>query len=255
VLNQLNYLAQEENPINAEKKRTITKVLLKNLGAVFGGSTSVVVGPGLAYTPIDIPAGTFNAYTSRSKRPSWFGGAHDLSHIPAGTNKFGGVTYKPLDFRTSPVPSVVMLAGEGSETDVNEVKGIGVRRRADALFFLHAFNASEKARRSNATGRPVVFCYVVHYADGSRADAPVAWNEGVSHWISKDPQPLAQAMIGWAAPFPNDTSGQKAVVYSMQWTNPKPDVRIESVDVLLGPDGRAWGAPALLAITAADVVK
>ena len=34
LLNQLNILQNEENPVNAEKKAMVTKTLLMNLGAV-----------------------------------------------------------------------------------------------------------------------------------------------------------------------------------------------------------------------------
>ena len=73
--------------------------------------------------------------------------------------------------------------------------------------------------------------------------------------MSKDPKALKAATVGWAAPFPGDASGDNAVVYSMQWNNPRPDARIESVDMLPGPDGRKWGAPALLAITAGEAIE
>lgn len=49
------------------------------------------------------------------------------------------------------------------------------------------------------------------------------------------------------------TGGLSAAAYSQQWTNPHPDVVIDSVDLVYGPDRR--GEPALLAITAAAVAK
>jgi hypothetical protein len=39
------------------------------------------------------------------------------------------------------------------------------------------------------------------------------------------------------------------VAYSVQWTNPRPDAAIESIDLLPGKDKA--GVPALLALTAA----
>ncbi|HEY3283347.1 MAG TPA: hypothetical protein VGN26_13850, partial [Armatimonadota bacterium] len=41
-----------------------------------------------------------------------------------------------------------------------------------------------------------------------------------------------------------------AVAYLKQWTNPRPGVQIESVDLVYGKDRR--GVPALLALTAAS---
>jgi hypothetical protein len=50
----------------------------------------------------------------------------------------------------------------------------------------------------------------------------------------------------WISP-----GGDQAVLYQLQWTNPRPDAEIASVDLVYGPDGSRWGTPALLAITAA----
>jgi hypothetical protein len=41
----------------------------------------------------------------------------------------------------------------------------------------------------------------------------------------------------------------------MQWNNPRPDVSIESIDIISSPDGPKWGAPAVFAITTATAVE
>ena len=157
------------------------------------------------------------------------------------------------DFKTSPVPTCVMLngAGENAVRDVaTEVTGIPIGRKADALFFLHTFNQYGAAqRREDRT--PVVFQYTVHYADEQTAVAPVRLGLEVTHWISGAPQGLKGAALAWAAPFSNDDSGEQAVVYLMEWRNPRPDVEIASLDVTYGPAGNRFGMPALLAATAA----
>ena len=61
--------------------------------------------------------------------------------------------------------------------------------------------------------------------------------------------------MAWAAPLPGDKSDEQAVVYQFSWTNPRPKVTIESIDMLYGPAGSQYGTPALLAITAAEEVK
>jgi hypothetical protein len=59
------------------------------------------------------------------------------------------------------------------------------------------------------------------------------------------PRALPGAQIGWTKPYGD---GQTAVAYVKQWTNPRPEVSIQSVTLEYGPDRR--GIPALLAITA-----
>jgi hypothetical protein len=91
---------------------------------------------------------------------------------------------------------------------------------------------------------------VVTYADGQTAEIPVRYGEGADHWISQQPAGLPNASVAWAAPFPGDTSGDQAVLYQLQWTNPRPDVEIRTVDLAYGPDGNRHGTPALIALTA-----
>lgn len=156
-----------------------------------------------------------------------------------------------------------MLKGHGSDVQDEKITGITVNKKADALFFLHTFNrgngiAGWERRYQDAQRRnrplpevPLVFQYVLHYADGQSATVPVRWQEGVGHWVDTSPKALPQAAIAWTHRFENSQSDEKAVVYSMQWDNPRPDVPIRSIDLGYGPDGSQWGAPAVFAITAA----
>jgi beta-galactosidase len=194
-----------------------------------------------------------------AKDRGWFGGGRDLAHVPAGVSPLGGVTYAIRDFRTSPVPACVMLAGPGAKGQLpKEVKGLKADCKADVLFFLHTFNRTGEWRPGRGpaeTTPPTLFKYVVHYADGQTADVPVLYGEGVGNWVDKEPRGLKSASVAWAAPFPNDKSEEQAVVYQLQWTNPRPQVQIQSVDMVYGPQGSQYGTPALLAITAATEAK
>ena len=257
LLNQLNILAHEANPVNAEKKMTITKTLLKNLGATFEGGATVVVGANLAYTPVELATGTCNAYTRKDAKPGWFkNGPGDLSQLPVGDQKLAGVPFRLPDFRTSPVPSVVMLKGYGSDAVASEVDGIKLGVKADALFFLHTFNATDQALHwkphGGQTSPPVVFAYLVHYANGTTALAPVSWSLGVGNWFAPQPKALPGAQLAWTASIAGQKDDQ-AVVYAMQWDNPHPDQLIDSVDLMQDDD--QWGCPVLLAVTSASVRK
>ena len=253
VLNQLRVLATEPVPVNAQKKQTIVATLLRNLGATYAAGRDLSQA-NLKYEPIPLDD-RCNQYLTKDR--GWFDGGKDLAHLPGGENRFGGVTYVIRDFKTSPVPSCIMLAGPGAKGKLpNELKGLRVGRKADALFFLHAFRqAREWKPRGKATAPPVVFKYVVHYADGKTAEVPVLYGEGVDHWLTKEPQGLKSAALAWAAAAPNDASGEQAVLFSMPWVNPTPDAEIASVDLVYGEPGNPYGTPALLAITAGRAVK
>jgi hypothetical protein len=177
----------------------------------------------------------------------------DLSHLPVGNQDFGGVPYVIRDFRTSPLPSCVMLAGPGARGQLpRAVQGLRANCKADVLFFLHTFNRTGQWQRGRPTDpTPVLFKYVVHYADGQQAEVPVLYGEGADHWLSKDPAGLKSAALAWAAPFPAQQSEQQAVVYQFTWNNPRPGVPIATIDLEYGDQGSHYGTPALLAITAA----
>ena len=71
---------------------------------------------------------------------------------------------------------------------------------------------------------PVLFKYVVHYADGERAEVPVLYGEGTEHWLSEDVdrmgdgrmhdpsagacQPLQVSGGGWAVSGGREEAGK-----------------------------------------------
>jgi hypothetical protein len=265
VLNQLNILDQEKLPLNKTKKANVTKVLLANMGAVFAGTKTIVAGADLQYQPVRIPDARFNAYVNREGRPRWFPGPGDVSKMPVGQQTYANVDYQLSDFSTSPVPTVFMLKGSGSEVQETELKDIRIERTADALFFLHTFHPSRAIdgwqrklddavrRNRDLPDPPIVFQYVIRFADGQQQIVPVKWQAGVGNWVSMAPTALPDAALAWTGGIGD--GGESTVVYSMQWNNPRPAVMIESIDIVTGPDGPKWGAPAVFAITTANLNK
>ncbi|MBN2451822.1 MAG: hypothetical protein JXR77_15645 [Lentisphaeria bacterium] len=247
VLNQLNIQANEALPVNAQKKSAIAAALLRNLHAQFSGGQILTTGD-LTFQPLDIHD-RYNQYLTRDK--GWFRGNRDIAHVPTGKTQLAGVTYQVADFRTSPVPSCVMLAGPGvNGTMPAEVKGLPVARTAAVLFFLHTFGVTRPWTASrNSPTPPVLFHYRIHYADGESVDVPVLYDRGVGHWVSPSPSGLPEAALAWAGKLP-DSDKEYAVLYQLQWNNPRPNVEIQSIDMVR--DTEAHGAPALLAVTAAS---
>ena len=108
--------------------------------------------------------------------------------------------------------------------------------------------------------------YVIHYADGQTATVPIYSEISVDNYkqeqmpILTPPKAISGAQVAWIRPYTTKVQeGLKtlekptpfsAVAYSMQWNNPRPNVAIQSVDLVSGPD-RGRGVPVLLAMTAA----
>ncbi|HWE94125.1 MAG TPA: glycoside hydrolase family 2 TIM barrel-domain containing protein [Tepidisphaeraceae bacterium] len=246
VLCNLLFQDQEEVPANAVKKRSIFSTLLRNLKAPFAGGKSVIVGANVAYAPIDISKQANQFRTERG----WFGDkSFTFADLPTGPQNFAGVPFNVYEFATSPVPTAIMLAGPGVPGSLpSEVKGIPVGKKADALFFLQAARIDKRRdeREKKENKKLGLARYVVHYADGRSADIPVYSEIDVDDYKQQDPQPLPGAQIAWTHKY--EGTPFYAVAYTKQWNNPRAEVEIASVDLVIGADKS--GVPALLALTA-----
>ena len=159
--------------------------------------------------------------------------------------------YQIYDFPTSPVPTAIMLDGPGVPNKLaGAVTGIPVNRKADALFFLHTARIDQPRNDQEVREKKQyeLFKYIVHYADGQTAEIPVYEDIDVANYRQSTPTAISGAQIAWTRKF--DTSEERAVAYSKQWTNPRPTEEIRTIDLVYGKDRRA--VPALLAITAAN---
>jgi hypothetical protein len=246
VLANLRFLDTEDVPENGLKKRNVLAAILRNLGAPFGGGRTVIAGARLDCTPIDISK---QATAYRTER-GWFGDANfTLKDLPTGKQTLAGVTYDIYDFPTSPVPTCIMLAGPNLPGQLpKEVRDIPVHRKADALFFLQTARIDQ--RRSDQEKREdksvELVRYVVRYADGQELTVPVLSEVDVDDYKGEQPQALPGAQLAWTRPYQG--TQLHAAVYSQQWNNPRPNIEIQSIDVL--PVDNPRGSVALLAITA-----
>jgi beta-galactosidase len=251
ILANLLFKDTEEVPVNAIKKRTVLTSLLRNLGAPFGGGKTVIAGANLDYSaiPIDKQANQFR--TDRG----WFGdAAFTMADLPTGEQNLAGVKYDIFEFKTSPVPTSVMLGAPGIPNNPpEEVKGIPVAKKADALFFLHTARINQPMTPEEiAAGKKFeMLRYVVHYKDGTEEIIPIYSQVDIGDYKVKAAAPLPGAQLAWTKPYAGTEFS--AAVYSKQWTNPKPDVEIQSIDMVYGPDKR--GVPALLGISAGRTTK
>jgi beta-galactosidase len=251
LLCELNVPEHEQNPENGPKRRALVATLLRNLGAVFSGGRTLVAGSGLSYQPVPLDE-SCNQFLTKDR--GWFeDDKRDLRQFPVGENRFAGVNYLVRDFKTSPLPCAISLEGGKVKTALPpEVKGIAIGRRADALFFLHTFKQLKpwQAPKKGDATPPTIWTYVVHYADGQDQVVPVRYGEGAANWLQRQPKGLKDAVVAWATPFAD--AGDQAVVYQMQWTNPRPDAVIASFDVAYDATVKnTYGVPVVLAVTSA----
>lgn len=246
VLCNLNLLESEAVPVNKMKKRAILATVLRNLKAPFAGK-AVIAGADVDYTPIDIHT---KATTYKDERGFFGDDSRTFKGLPQGRQRFADVDYDIYEMPTSPVPQVLMLGGKGLPKDLPaEITGIPIRCKADALFFLHTARLDQRMddRDRREHRKFVIFKYVVHYADGQSEEVPIHAEIDIDHYVQEQPKALPGAQVAWTRPY--EGSEDHAVAYARQWNNPRPDVQIESVD-MVGVD-RERGVPALLAITAA----
>jgi beta-galactosidase len=250
LLNQVKVMDREPLPINVQKKKAVVATLLQNLGAAFSGQRVVLPGEGLNYEPISMENHA-NLYITSDL--GWPHNQYDLAHLPLDNTKFAGVPYDIRNFETSPLESAVTVGRWRDIQAPEKITGMQVNRTGDALFFLHTMFEHRQWRPNRGQNiPPVVWQYVVHYADGQTETVPVRYGEGAAHFVQSNPKGLKNAALAWAAPFPDDPENE-AAIYAMQWNNPRPDVEIESIDLVQG-EGSRHGAPVLLGITVANVI-
>ena len=250
VLMNLNFLDEEVNAENKGKKDAVFKSVLANLDAVFAQGERPTAGWRLAYKPVEIQQEQYNLHIFRNRQPAWFDGpAGDLSYLVPGERMLADVRFMINDFNTSPVAGALSLAGNEGRVSETEITGLKVGGPADALFFLHTWHIGGDLHHRRETTPLPVFGYRVRYEDGTSADVPVLFRRDIGPWQSAAPASFANAAVAWAGPAPEGTA-QRPVLYMMQWDNPSPEKTIATVELYRIDDGR-WGAPAVLAITAA----
>jgi beta-galactosidase len=247
VLCNVLFKEREDVPANAGKKRSMLAAILRNLKAPFAGGRSIIAGANLLYEPIDIG----KQATQFRDEKGWFGEkAFTFKDLPTGRQTLAGVPYEIYEFRTSPVPTVLMLAGPGVPNKLpSEIRGIPVGRKADAVFFLLAARIDQRRNDREIKDRKQfeLARFAVTYADGKTETIPIYSETDVENYKQKESKPIPGAQIAWTRPYAG--TEWSAVAYSKQWNNPRPEVEIKSLDMLPGEQRR--GVPALLAVTAA----
>ena len=119
------------------------------------------------------------------------------------------------------------------------IHNIAVKRKADALFFLHTarLDARRNPQEIKTKKKYEMLRYVIHYADGKSVNVPIYSEIDIDAYRQKLPRALPGAQIAWTRPYKD--ADENAVAYSKQWNNPRPDVEIKSIDMVYGALDRA----------------
>jgi hypothetical protein len=191
--------------------------------------------PLTAPTLIDLTA-NYNAHLT----DSWLNGTNNNLALPAGTQTLAGVMF---DAR-----GIIQLAGERSSTKrfPAQVLGIKIQQNCQRLHFLQAAAYCN----SETNGLHEIGLYVAHLTNGTQVNIPIVYGRDVRDWYTeKGEPPLEKELtVAWTGTNAASTAARQTLrLFSTVWTNPTPDLRIESLDFVSHRNG---AAPFLVAITA-----
>jgi hypothetical protein len=112
---------------------------------------------------------------------------------------------------------------------------------ATALEFIHAL------RDTTAANGTTVASYVVHYVDDSAVEIPLVVGRDIADRFQNRNAPDALTVAWRGSNEKGRTMDRDLVLFKMSWRNPKPEVKIQSIDFV---SKNAGAAPFLVAITA-----
>lgn len=191
-----------------------------------------------------------SAYYNASPTDDWHNPedkGNNLASLELGTHKIGGVEF---DVRGIVQLSSTNLAALQPDYP-KHVMGIHVGQQAAALHFLHGTGWPLCDTNGLDILQPIAE-YVIHYADGHTSAVPIRYAEHVRNWQFW-PEAEAKEKDGaqpiWKGPqerWKQHWPGWGVRLYMTTWTNPHPEVAIESLDFVSTMTG---SAPFLIAIT------
>jgi beta-galactosidase len=239
----LDQVAWESEEPHLRQAMRYVCTLLTNLGVALHTSAFQTVDPKNFFT-VDLRGFCnmgFRDEVIGDQQGGWTDqGPQDLRNVPVGQAVHGSAFYDVIDPATNGGKSCIVLRGSHRPYFPPEVRGIPVGQRARALWFLHS------CAWALSDTRPVLK-YVVHYADGTTAEAPVRCGLHVADWFGP-PQDLGASEAAWVGQtYSLDFKDQRpCCLYAMRWTNPYPDRVIQSLD-LVGQDTDA--VPVVVAVS------
>jgi Domain of unknown function (DUF3471) len=168
-------------------------------------------------------------------------GGNHLGSLPRGVQKLGGVDFD--------VRGVIQLTGTQAELAgaafPDAQNGIKVGRKCKRLHFLQA--AGWRTEDGTTIGK-----YVLHYAGGETATLNVVYGMDTRDWWATDAEAkdVKSASVAWSGSNPAaEAVGGSIRLFKRTYDNPKPDLKIETLDFV---SAKADSAPFLVAVTLED---
>jgi len=212
-----------------------------------------VRGPDLTKIPARDPkaearlvdlTGKYNALLTEQWHPDAQGlpaGANHLSSLPRGIQKLGGIDFD--------VRGVIQLTGTQAEAAgaafPEAQTGIKLGHKCKRLHFLQA--AGWQAEEGKVIGR-----YVLHYAGGEKAALNIVYGADTLDWWkgAAEAKPPQSAAVAWTGSSPaTEAVGTSLRLFKRTYDNPKPELKIETLDFI---STQAESAPFLVALTVED---
>ena len=118
-------------------------------------------------------------------------------------------------------------------------RGIRVGRGFRRLQALHAASWWD-------TDGAVIGAYVLKYADGAIAELPIVYGRHLRGWVGNvhEPMQATEAVLAWTGSHSSFASPVR--LFKAAYENPRPDLPVESIDVV---SNMAWAAPMVVALT------
>jgi len=151
------------------------------------------------------------------------GADNDLSTLPRGLQWLGGVPFLIGE-------KAIALAGkEGDAGLPAAVWQIPVGMKAKSLFFLHTTtrpaSTTDHIYHRTKQDPKRVGRYVVYFDDGARDEILLDYRRVITHWNNR--LGTSEARIVWRG---HTKSGALIQLCAYEWKNPKPNVRIRTID-------------------------
>ncbi len=166
------------------------------------------------------------------------GAQNSLQNVPGGRQVFLGVPFDLIRFDENADRTCIALRSQNMPSGLDKVEGVPVGQKAKALYFLHA--TAWSARGTEALR------YVIHYADGTTAEAPIRCGFEVGEWWLHGA--LKEEMVARMAWKNSDNRG----FFAYRWENPQPEKTIDSLDIV---SANAGPIPLVIAITVEEPGK
>jgi hypothetical protein len=187
-----------------------------------------------------------SAFNSAPKGDGW-----DLSGLLAGRGYANGLPYAIADPARG--PSAVLVARQAGAVPTRVA--LPVTGRWASLLFVHAaagegrpgIHAGDQTHFPRESSELLGF-YEIRYADDLVDTHPIRFDETIARWdaglgrLSYFVRPVVSGRL---------PDGREAVLWTSEWTNPRPDVPIASV-AMVGSPGPSSARPVLFGVTAVE---